>query len=438
MLGDGKYLQNERKHYFIYTLNSRAIPYIADGLKPVHRRLLWEAKDGKKQKTAALAGSVMYLHPHAMPDDVAAIMGSKIFNNHPLLEGQGAFGTILDPYSYGATRYTSIKISDFSKDVMLRDIDLVPMVDNYDNTCTEPAHFLPLIPIVLVNGASGVAGGFATNILPRKLSQIINDQISILKNVDLLDDNFVPSYIRSLDQLSYPDLELATKHYYNGRYEIINAKSIRITSLPHGVKSASYINMLEKIKEKEAIKDYIDYSKDTVNIVIKLNKDDVVSDVVPKLKLVSSEVENITLIDFSGKHVIYDLTYAKVVEQFTNWRLQWYIVRYTKALDSVNADIERLNDLILSIENNIGNMLTGCKSKAVLVEWLTGIGVINTDYIAGLPIYRFSHDEVDKTRGLIADKTNTKTLYEGYINTESKRKALYIKELQEILKKYAN
>lgn len=438
MLGDGKYLQNERKHYFLYTLNSRAIPFIADGLKPVHRRLLWEAKDGKKQKTAALAGSVMYLHPHAMPDDVAAMMGSKILNNHPLLEGQGAFGTILDPYSYGATRYTSIKISDFSKDVMLCDIDLVPMIDNYDNTCTEPAHLLPLIPIVLVNGASGVAGGFATNILPRKLSQIINDQILVLKNNHLSADNFVPSYIKSLDQLSYPDLELPTRHYYNGRYEIVDAKSIRITSLPHGVKSAAYINMLEKIKEKEGIKDYIDYSKATVNILIKLNKGDVASEVVKKLKLVSSDVENITLIDFSGKRVIYDLTYADVVEQFTLWRLQWYTVRYTKALTTINMEILKLNDILIAIENNIGNVISGCKSKAVLISWLTEIGVVHTEYIAGLPIYRFSQDEADKVRGVISEKTNTKTIYEGFINTESKRKALYIKELQEILKKHAD
>ena len=151
------YINDQRKEYSLYVLQMRAIPHAADGLKAAARRVLWTAKNGSKFKSATLSGATMPIHPHAAPESTINTLAAPYGNNVPLLKGDGAFGTLLNPTAYGASRYTSVSLSAFTKDVLFRDIEIIPLVDNYDETQREPKHFLPLVPVVLMNPQEGIA-----------------------------------------------------------------------------------------------------------------------------------------------------------------------------------------------------------------------------------------------------------------------------------------
>jgi len=160
----------------MYVMQFRSIPCVTDGLKAGGRRVLWTARDGHKYKSATLAGATMPIHPHASPESAIDTLAAPYGNNIPMFSGDGAFGTLINPTAYGASRYTSVKVSKFTQDVVFRDIEVVPMKENYDGTLEEPVHFLPLVPVALINPSDGIAIGFATNILPRALNDIILGQ----------------------------------------------------------------------------------------------------------------------------------------------------------------------------------------------------------------------------------------------------------------------
>src|SRR5699024_4739000 len=146
-------------------LTQRAIPSFADGLTNASRRIMWVSKRTGRQKSASLAGATLYLHPHGEPYSVVQTLGAKFLNNYPLLRGSVSWGTLRDPSAIGQPRYTTVEVSNFANDVLFADIDLLEMVPNYDETSEEPRHFLPLLPMPLINHYTGIAVGYAANIL---------------------------------------------------------------------------------------------------------------------------------------------------------------------------------------------------------------------------------------------------------------------------------
>ena len=106
-MADSTYVNDQRREYSLYVLQMRAIPHVADGLKAAARRVLWTARNGKHFKSATLAGATMPIHPHAAPEGAINTLAAPYGNNIPLLKGEGAFGTLLRPTAYGASRYTA-------------------------------------------------------------------------------------------------------------------------------------------------------------------------------------------------------------------------------------------------------------------------------------------------------------------------------------------
>jgi len=429
-----QYIQTERKDYALYILQSRAIPLLADGLKSSARRVLWTAKDGKKYKTATLAGATMPIHPHASPEGTINTLAAPYGNNIPLLHGEGAFGTLLRPDAFGAARYTSVSPSQFTKDVVYRDIEIVPLQENYDGTLQEPIHFLPLIPVVLLNPQEGIAVGFATNILPRSLKDIIHSQIKHLcgENVTDIKPSFVPtsSYSEGLDN---------EKWKFTGSYEQLNATTIRITNLPYGVTHEKYIERLTKMEDAGLIQEFEDSSKDKYNIIIRFKKG--VLNNTPKSKLVSllgltsTVSENLTIIDLDGQHVITP-TYPDIIRKFTDWRLQWYKVRYERLAKLLAIDIERYNDVLRAIEKNVGGIARKTGSRDELNVFLNEIGIVHTDYIADLPVYRFTEQEKMNTGNKLVQALTLMKTYQHLLNSNNERVKVYINELKAILTKF--
>ena len=430
------YINKSRRDYSLYVLQMRAIPSIADGLKAGGRRVLWTARDGQKYKSAALAGRTMPLHPHAAPEGAINTLAAPYGNNIPFFKGYGAFGTLLRPTAYGASRYTSVKTSKFTNDVMFKDLELVPMQDNYDGTLLEPKHFLPLIPTALLNPVSGIAIGFATNILPRALEDIIKTQILFLKGRKRGIPEIFP-YFGPTDN-SAEEWEETNNgnvaYYFQGEVKILDAKRALVHSLPYGLSHEKFVDYLDTLKEQHIIKGYEDNSRDVIEITIKFtDKINNTADAKDRLKLISKEVENLTLIDFDGESVL-TINPIEIIKRFTEWRLGWYLNRYQRLHDELEIDIQKYKDILIAIAKNVGSKARAINSKAELIKHLKSIKIVHTDYIAGFPVYRFTKEEKKKVQKKLREATTQLKQYKKLIKSEPERKKIYIKELREILK----
>jgi len=435
------YINEQRKEYSLYVLMQRALLHASDGLIPAARRILWTAKDGKKYKCATLAGATMPIHPHASPEDTVRNLAAPYSNNILYLDGHGAFGTLLKPGAYGAARYTSVSTSAFTKDVMFRDLEIIPTQDNYDGTLREPVHFLPLVPTVLLNPQSGIAVGFAANILPRDLQTIIKDQIAILTEQ--------ATKIKEPAPIILPLTQTATgngdsKWIFTGSFERVNTMTVKITNLPYGKIHEKYMEKLLSILEDKNLvnnveTDVVDNSKDYYDITVKFKRgvltgksDD---DIINLLQLTMSATENFNIIDFTGNKV-WSPTYAEFISAFTEWRLGWYVPRYERLKELLEIDTQRYKDILLAIRKNVGSMVKKIRSKAELKTYLEEIGIVHIDYIADLPIYRFTEEEKAKIEDKLKEANKTLKEYNRLLRSKDARKEIYISELKEVAANY--
>lgn len=180
--------------YAMSVITARALPDLKDGLKPVHRRIIYAAyqeklfHDAKFKKSAALVGTVMgSYHPHGDSSiyDALVRMAQDFSLRYPLIEGQGNFGSI-DGDSPAAMRYTEARLSKLGK-YFLDGIDeeCVDFMDNYDQSRKEPVVLPTLIPNILINGSTGIAVGLATNIPPHNLTEVFDAILALVKNPNL-------------------------------------------------------------------------------------------------------------------------------------------------------------------------------------------------------------------------------------------------------------
>jgi DNA gyrase subunit A len=292
-----------KRSYLDYAMSvivSRAIPDARDGLKPVHRRILWAmheggyTKDKAYKKSANVVGDVMgRYHPHGDSAiyDALARMAQPFSMGLKLLDGQGNFGS-MDGDPPAAMRYTEIRM-DHPAEALLADIDkdTVGFQDNYDGSKQEPLVLPARFPNLLVNGAGGIAVGMATNIPPHNLNEVVDATVALLETPDLADGDlleFVPA----------PDFPTggeiigrsgARKALMEGRGSVIvRAKSsveeirqgreaIIVHEIPYQVNKASMIEKIAELvrdKRVEGISDLRDESdRSGVRVVIELKKD---------------------------------------------------------------------------------------------------------------------------------------------------------------------
>jgi DNA gyrase/topoisomerase IV subunit A len=433
------YINNERRGYSLYVLQSRAIPHASDGLKAGGRRALWTGRNGAKWKTASLAGATMPIHPHAPCDGAINTLAATYGNNIPLFKGDGAFGTILKPTAYGASRYTSVSVSSFTKDVVFKDIEIVPMMENYDSTLEEPIHFLPLVPIALLNPQEGIAVGFACNILPRTLDTIVASQLEYFETGKVSD--VYPAFSPTDNWCGTWEEDKAgnTKWIFEGSFEKVDATTIRITNLPYGVIHAKYLQKLDKLEENGVLTQLPDASKKSYNIRVKFKRGFLTGKTDEEIKslllLYTSVGENLNVINFDGQGVM-STSYTDLVGKFCDWRLDWYAVRYQRLFDILEEDLQKYKDIILAIKKNVGGMASKFKSRSEMKEFLGEIGIVNIDYIADLGIYRFTEEERKKTEAKLVEGNKQLKEYTSILKSPARRREIYIAELKEVLVKH--
>lgn len=435
------YIESERKQYSLYVLQSRAIVAATDGLKSAGRRALWTAKNGHKFKTATLAGATMPIHPHAECSGAINTLAAPYGNNIPLFKGDGAFGTLLNPTAYGAARYTSVTVSKFTDDVIFRDIEIVPLIENYDGSLMEPIHFLPLVPVALLNPSEGIAVGFASTILPRSLDDLIDVQLAHLrakKKLPAIQPHFVPTDSKPIEALSSPDNSV---YVFEGAYTIKDASTIVITQLPYGMLHSKIEAKIDALYESGEIQDYEIRSKNTVHIIVKTKrgwaKSATHEEIVKRFGLREKHTENLNVLDFTGK-AVWHANPTDLITRFTDWRLSWYVDRYTRLKNLLELDLSKMYDIRTAIKNKVGAKAPTIASRQDLKTVLADIGIVNLDYIADLGVYRYTKEENERNEQRIVEATKQLKEYEDIIGSRDRQVDIYSSELKEVQTKYRN
>ena len=306
---DGKIIERDiekemRSAYIDYAMSvivSRALPDVRDGLKPVHRRILYSmhedgiTSDKAYRKCANTVGSVLgRYHPHGDSSvyDAMVRLAQDFTMRYPLVDGHGNFGSV-DGDSPAAMRYTEARMSKISE-LMLTDIEknTVDFMPNYDDRLQEPTVLPARIPALLVNGSSGIAVGMATNIPPHNLKEVIDGIIKVIDNPEVTIEELMeiikgPDFPTGATILGKEGIKQA---YTTGRGKVImraeseieemsgNRQRIIITSLPYQVNKAKLVMTiadLSKEKKIEGIAEVRDESdrKEKTRVVIELKRD---------------------------------------------------------------------------------------------------------------------------------------------------------------------
>jgi len=439
-LSSSSYILDTSREYSIYVCENRAIPKVADGLKDAQRKALWLIRNkAEKVKTVSLAGEMiqsgLYLHGDASAAGAVSMLAAPFVNNVPLLNGIGTFGTRTAPVEgIGAPRYTYVKRGSALTQLMLPDLDIVPLKENYDGSVKEPVHFLPLIPTVLLNGVSGIAVGWSTEILRRKFSDIVEASIAALDGKKI--KQLVPHYERFDVNVSH--LEGNTWNM-NGRVELVDTSTMRVTELPPDLTLAKFKERLNTLEDEGKINTYTDRSTKTIDITIKMARGTISGwdeeKAIDFLKLKQKKTERIVVVDWNNSSIKQYDTAEEVVQSFVKWRLGWYTVRYEYMLAEDEYSLNFWKAVKACFDGKLPAKLPTLANKAAIqdevIKLTKGINVdeSQSDKIVSLPSFRWAKDAYQDVLDNIARlETNIQT-YTATLADPKALKAIYRDEL---------
>ena len=341
-----KVASNEWKSFAMYTVESRAIPNMVDGLKPVQRFYLYSSIINSKRdfkKVSAVAGIISdygYNHGEASAAGAGQLMAATWNNNICLVEGRGSFGTRLIQEA-GAARYVYTRLSEnFEK--YIRDIDLAPAHEDPEHE--PPSFYVPVLPLVLANGTKGIATGFATNILPRSIASLKSSVLEYLTTGNI-ENRLAISFPELSGRVEYdPEMD---RHIVYGTYSKASKTVLKITEVPYGFDRESYVKVLDKLEEDGDIVSYDDLcDKSGFCFEVKLKQTGSSSwtneKVIRKFKLSKPLSENLTVIDFDGKLREYD-DERQLIKDFVNYRIGILQRRIELRKEEANENARWLN-----------------------------------------------------------------------------------------------
>jgi len=275
-------MQDYYLQYASYVIRDRAIPDVVDGLKPVQRRLLhalWLMHDGKLHKVANVAGQTMAFHPHGDAAIIEALV--NVANKGYLLDTQGNFGNPLTGDPAAAARYIETRLSQLSMETLFNPA-LTPTVPSYDGRHNEPVYFPVKIPLLLMQGAEGIAVGMSTSIMPHNLLELLEAEIAYIEGRSYhLEPDFPTGGI--MDASAYNKGRGRVR--LRAKFDIVDAKTIVIREICYGTTTESLIRSIDEAAKKGKIKiDAIyDYTADAVEIEIKLPRGAYASELIDSL-----------------------------------------------------------------------------------------------------------------------------------------------------------
>jgi DNA gyrase subunit A len=467
-------IEDEMKSAYIdYSMSvivSRALPDVRDGFKPVHRRVLYGMQDlglfsnRPYKKSARIVGEVLgKYHPHGDSSvyDTMVRMAQHWSLRYPLVDGQGNFGSV-DGDSPAAMRYTEARLRKIAEE-MLDDLDkeTVDFKPNFDDSLLEPSVMPTKVPNLLVNGASGIAVGMATNMAPHNLTEVIDGVIAYVDNNDIEIEELL-NYVKAPDFptggiiYGYEGVRDALMtgrgrivmrakaeiEEHNGREQII------VTEIPYQINKAEMIKKTADLvndKKIEGISDIRDESdRNGMRIVYEIKRDAIANVVLNKLYKFTSlqtsfSVNNICLVD--GRPQLLNL--KQLISYFVEFRHEVVIRRTRFELRKAEERAHILEGLIIASDNidEVIEIIKKSSSPDEAREKLSarfGLSEIQTRAIVDMRLRQLTGLEQDKLRAEFDELMKTITDLRDILDRVERRMQIIKDELIEIRAKYGD
>ncbi|MFH0808297.1 MAG: DNA gyrase subunit A [archaeon] len=463
-----------REAYLNYAMSvivARALPSAEDGLKPVHRRILWGMNEmgvfhnKQTKKSGRIVGDVMgKYHPHgdASIYDAMVRMAQSWSLRYPLVIGQGNFGS-MDGDNAAASRYTEAKMEKITMEIMEGiDKNTVPMMKNYDNSLDEPIVMPGKLPQLFLNGASGIAVGMATNIPPHNLNNVCDAIITYLANPECEDKELIAA-IKAPDFPTGGTVSGEIKAIYtegkgrlilDGKTVVEEGKGAKdktkiiITEVPYQVNKANLVEQIANLTRDKKLPDVADIrdesSKGKVRVVIELRKE-----AEPKFTLnrlykytqlrISFNANMLALVDRVPK----TLTLREYIKVYIKHRQG--VIRKTKEFDLDKAE-KRLHivDGLLVAQSNIDEvvrLIRAAKGKVEAGEQLKlkyGLTDVQTEAILEMKLHQITSLEFEKLKGEELDLKKLIEKLKQILGDESLILKIVRRDLEELKEKYGD
>ena len=457
--------------YAMSVIVSRAIPDVRDGMKPVHRRILYAmhelrvTSDSPHKKSARIVGDVIgKYHPHGDTAVYEAMvrMAQNFSYRYPLVDGHGNFGSA-DGDGAAAMRYTEARMSKLSNE-MLRDLNknTVDFMPNYDGTEDEPTVLPSRFPNLLVNGANGIAVGMATNIPPHNLNEVINGTLALINNPNISIEELM-EYIQAPD---YPTgayimgLSEIKKAYLTGlgtvtlraKVKVITLKNgkkeIVVTEIPYQVNKPKVIERIADLhKEKiiEGITDLRDESgRGGMKIVIELKKDANVDVILNNLykhtQLQTSYSVNMIALDHGQPRV---LNLKQILELYLEHQVEVITRRTEYDLEKVKNRLHIVKGLLIALADidEVIRIIKASKTTEIAANELMShflLTEVQTKAILDMKLQRLTGLEVEKLQEEATNLEKAVIYLEEILHNHNKKMQVIIDELTEIQRKYGD
>ncbi len=453
-------------NYSMYVILDRALPHISDGLKPVQRRIIYGMSQlglnaaAKFKKSARTVGDVLgKFHPHG---DVACyeamvLMAQSFSYRYPLILGQGNWGSIDDPKSFAAMRYTEAKLTPYAE-LLLKELEdgTVDWVPNFDGTLEEPVRLPARLPNVLLNGSTGIAVGMATDIPPHNLTEVAMACVHLLDHPDAsLKD--ICQYIKGPDfptraEIITPAstiLDMYEKGTGSIRARAIYEKiedEIIITALPYQVSSAKVLTQIaEQMQAKKlpmvvGLRDESDH-EEPVRLVITLRSNRVDTEALMLHLFASTSLEhsyrvNLNIVGLDGRPSVKSL--LTILTEWLTYRIQIVRRRLEHRLSKIRHRLHILEGLLivyLNLDQVIWIIRNEDHPKQKLMETFQ-LSEIQAEAILETRLRHLAKLEEMKIRGEQSELEKEKSTLEKILSSESKLKGLIRQEILADAKKH--
>jgi DNA gyrase subunit A len=466
-------LKNSYLDYAMSVIIGRALPDVRDGLKPVHRRILfgmWEGGNTASRphkKSARIVGDVMgKYHPHGDQAiyDTAVRMAQDFSMRYTLIDGQGNFGSV-DGDSPAAMRYTEVRLTRLAEELLGDDIakDTVEWAPNYDGSMNEPTVLPARIPNLLVNGSSGIAVGMATNIPPHNLGEVVDASIAMLSDPEL-------SVVDLMDFVPGPDFPTAGfilgrkgvhDAYTTGRgivrmqartrireAEKNRRAAIIVSELPYQVNKARLVEQIAKLvqsKRLEGIADLRDESdRDGIRVVIELKRD-AVPEVVQNNLYALTQMRTTFGINLLGvlnnQPKVFNL--KELLQHFLDHRREIVVRRTAFDLSRARERAHILEGLVIALDNldAVISLIRGAADPETARNGLMkefGLSRVQAQAILDMRLQRLTGLERDKIAEEHAQVRALIAHLEEVLDNEDLVSEIIVEELAEVKKKFGD
>lgn len=445
--------------YSMYVILDRALPNIADGLKPVQRRIVYAMSElglkatSKYKKSARTVGDVLgKFHPHGDSAcyEAMVLMAQPFSYRYPFVDGQGNWGSPDDPKSFAAMRYTEARLSAYA-DVLLGELlqGTVDWVDNFDGTLQEPSLLPARLPNILLNGATGIAVGMASDILPHNLTEVADACIHLLDNPHA-DLSAISQYIKGPDFPTTAEIitspDAISTMYETGhgsvrmRAVFVQEKqNIVITALPYQVSGAKIMEQIaaqmqqKKLPMVDDLRDESDHEHPTRLVIIpKSNRIDIeglMSHLFATTDLERSYRVNFNMIGLDGKPRVKGL--LTILNEWLVYRLATVTRRLEYRLEKILERIHVLEGLLiayLNIDEVIAIIREEDHPKEALVKRFN-ISERQAEAILEIKLRHLAKLEEMKLRGELAELEAERDHIQTILASQSRLKALVKDEL---------